>query len=55
MPGFPAPAKSASASAGVLASFRYSLFRFATLEFNYGHAKDTQYFTNELVSNKISP
>jgi len=39
-------AQTASSSAGVLVTFRYSPFRFATFEFNYGHAKDTQYFTN---------
>jgi len=38
-------AQKASSSAGVLASFRYSPARFATFEFNYAHAQDTQYFT----------
>jgi opacity protein-like surface antigen len=38
--------QSAPASGGLLASFRYSPSRLATFEFNYGHARDTQYFTN---------
>jgi opacity protein-like surface antigen len=38
-------AQEASSSAGVLASFRYSAARFATFEFNYAHAQDSQYFT----------
>lgn len=46
-------AQSASTSAGVLASFRYSPSRFATLEFNYGHARDTQYFTNAGVQSSV--
>lgn len=46
-------AQSASASAGVLASFRYSPSRFATFEFNYGHARDTQYFTNAGVQSSV--
>jgi hypothetical protein len=46
-------AQSASASAGVLASFRYSPSRFATFEFNYGHARDTQYFTNTGVQSSV--
>lgn len=46
-------AQSASASAGVLASFRYSPSRFATFEFNYGHARDTQYFTNAGVHSSV--
>ena len=45
--------QSASASAGVLASFRYSPFRFAAFEFNYGHARDTQYFTNAGVESSV--
>src|SRR6516225_4868824 len=45
--------QSASASAGVLASFRYSHSRFATFEFNYGHARDTQYFTNTGVQSSV--
>ena len=45
--------QSASASAGVLASFRYSPARFATFEFNYGHARDTQYFTNAGVESSV--
>ena len=43
----------ASASAGVLASFRYSPSRFATFEFNYGHSRDTQYFTNPGVESFV--
>ena len=46
-------AQSASASAGVLASFRYSPSRFATFEFNYGHARDTQYFTNTGMQSSV--
>lgn len=46
-------AQSASSSAGVLASFRYSPFRFAAFEFNYGHARDTQYFTNAGVQSSV--
>jgi len=42
-----------SASAGVLASFRYSPSRFVTFEFNYGHARDTQYFTNAGVQSSV--
>ena len=45
--------QSASASGGVLASFRYSPSRFATFEFNYGHARDTQYFTNTGVQSSV--
>src|SRR5499425_1190512 len=45
--------QSASASAGVLASFRYTPFRFATFEFNYGHARDTQYLTNAGVQSSV--
>ena len=45
--------QNASASGGVLASFRYSPSRFATLEFNYGHARDTQYFTNAGVQSSV--
>ncbi len=45
--------QSASASAGALASFRYSPSRFATLEFNYGHARDTQYFPNAGVHSSV--
>jgi len=43
----------ASASAGVLASFRYSPSRFAAFEFNNGHARDTQYFTNAGVESSV--
>jgi opacity protein-like surface antigen len=46
-------AQSASASAGVLASFRYLPSRFATLEFNYGHARDTQYLVNAGVQSSV--
>jgi opacity protein-like surface antigen len=46
-------AQSASASAGVLASFRYSPSRFATFEFNYGHARDIQYFTSAGVQSSV--
>lgn len=46
-------AQSASASAGILASFRYSAARFATFEFNYGHARNTQYFTNADVQSSV--
>ena len=45
--------QSASASGGVLASFRYSPSRFAIFEFNYGHARDTQYFTNGGVESSV--
>ena len=43
----------ASASAGVLASFRYTPSRFATFEFNYGHSRDTQYFSNAGVQSFV--
>ena len=46
-------AQSASSSAGVLASLRYSPSRFATFEFNYGRARDTQYFTNAGVQSSV--
>src|SRR5215468_471999 len=46
-------AQSASASAGILASFRYSPSRFATFEFNYGHARDTLYFTNAGMQSSV--
>ena len=46
-------AQSGSASTGVLASLRYSPSRFATFEFNYGHARDTQYFTNAGVQSSV--
>jgi opacity protein-like surface antigen len=46
-------AQSASASVGVLASFRYSPSRFATFEFNYGHARDIQYFTSAGVQSSV--
>jgi opacity protein-like surface antigen len=46
-------AQSASASAGVLASFHYSPSRFAAFEFNYGHARDTQYFTSAGVQSSV--
>jgi opacity protein-like surface antigen len=46
-------AQSASSSAGVLASIRYSPARFATFEFNYGHSRDTQYFTNAGVQSSV--
>ena len=46
-------AQSASSSAGVLASFRYSPSRFSTFEFNYGHSRDTQYFTNAGVQSSV--
>src|SRR5215470_11770674 len=45
--------QSASASGGVLASFRYSPSRFATFEFNYGHSRDTQYFSNAGVQSFV--
>jgi opacity protein-like surface antigen len=43
----------ASDSAGVLASFRFSPARFATFEFNYGHARDTQHFANAGVQSAV--
>src|SRR5215471_10391211 len=42
-----------SASAGVLMSFRYLPARFVGLEFNYAHARDTQYFTNAGVESAV--
>jgi opacity protein-like surface antigen len=45
--------QTASASGGALASFRYSPSRFAAFEFNYGHARDTQYFTNGGVESSV--
>jgi len=56
---FPAHAESdglgqkASASAGLFASFRYSPSRFATFELNYGHSRDTQYFTSAGVQSFV--
>jgi len=43
----------ASASAGVLMSFRYLPARFVGFEFNYAHARDTQYFTNAGVESAV--
>jgi len=46
-------AESASASAGALLSFRYSPARFVAFEFNYGHARDTRYFTSAGVESAV--
>ena len=43
----------ASASAGVLTSLRYSPSRFAIFEFNYAHARGTQYFTSGGVQSSV--
>ena len=46
-------AQSVSSSAGVFASLRYTPSRLATFEFNYGHSRDTQYFTNAGVQSSV--